>query len=235
MAIQANEALAIGHIPQDKKMANQIFDNTRVILASNSPRRLEILRNAGLDPATISFEINEDPFDGEDPGDYVLRMAMKKNAEALAILSRIEDKTTAPHGILAFDDVGRLAIPVISGDTTVVAEGEILAKPLDRRDAGRMLGMLSGKTHEVLTSVAVHHNGETRALVNRNAVTFDEIPDALLERYLDTGESMDKAGAYAIQGYASMFIAKLEGSFTGVMGLPIRETVSLLSEYLFKA
>ena len=121
-------------------------------------------------------------------------------------------------------------VPVLAADTAVVLDGDILGKPKDRQDAQAMLGRLSGRTHEVLTAVALRTAQGLNSKVSRNEVTFRRIAAAEARDYWETGEAGDKAGAYAIQGYAAVFIADLRGSYSGVMGLPLYETAELLDQ-----
>lgn len=175
-----------------------------LILASQSPRRVELLSQLGVACRQCPVDIDERPHAGEAPLDYVERMAREK-AGALA----------DPDG------------PVIAADTSVVIDGHILGKPVDREDALRMLALLSARTHDVYTSVALrYHSLDSR--VQTTHVTFRELPDDERRWYWATGEPADKAGAYAVQGKAAQFITRIEGSFSGVMGLPLFETAELL-------
>lgn len=153
--------------------------------------------------------MDESPGHGEAPLAYVARLAAAK----------------ADAGLQA---AGATARPVLAADTAVVIGGEILGKPAGREDGIRMLRLLSGRTHEVLTSIALAARGRTSSRVSRSDVTFREITAAEAGAYWDTGEPRDKAGGYAIQGLGAVFIAQLRGSFSGVMGLPLFETAELL-------
>ena len=186
-----------------------------VYLASSSPRRRELLRQIGVQFRLIRTELDESPLEGETPPAYVSRLAAAK-AEA-GWQSR--DLGGAP--LLA-------AAPVLAADTAVVLDGRILGKPRDKHDAENMLRQLSGRTHQVLTAVAVRSAGGNEIRVSRSLVTFRSIEPAEAAAYWDSGEPRDKAGAYAIQGYAAVFIADLKGSYSGVMGLPLFETAELL-------
>ena len=169
------------------------------MLASQSPRRAEILRQAGIPFAVRPADIDETPLAGEPPRDYVQRLAEWK---ALAV-------PAAPGEI------------VLGADTTVVADGEMLAKPADAADARRMLRLLSGRRHEVLTGVCLRRD---TGVVRDCAVTevwFAPLGAEEIEAYVASGEPMDKAGAYAIQGLACKFVEKIEGCYFNVMGLPI--------------
>ena len=176
-------------------------------LASTAPRRRELLDAAGIDFTIVSVDVDETPLDGESAADMVLRLAAAK-AEAADI---------------AGDDL------VLGADTAVVVDGEALGKPKDKADALAMLGKLSGRAHEVLTGIAVRGpHGTTTALSNTD-VYFREIGRDEARAYWQSGEPQDKAGAYAIQGRAGAFVEHIEGSYSGVVGLPVFETVALLS------
>jgi septum formation protein len=170
-----------------------------LILASQSPRRAEILRQAGIPFTVRAVPIDETPADGERPEKCVQRLAAEK---ALAVACRPEDT-------------------VLGADTTVVIDGEMLAKPADARDARRMLGLLSGRKHEVLTGIAVRRGAEVVSDWAATEVWFATLSDAEIDEYVASGEPMDKAGAYAIQGLASKHIEKIEGCYFNVMGLPV--------------
>jgi septum formation protein len=180
-----------------------------VYLASGSPRRRQLLQQIGVPFQVLSVTVDESPGHGEDPVAYVSRLAAAK----------------AGAGLQA---AGATARPVLAADTAVVIGGEILGKPAGRDDGIRMLRLLSGRTHEVLTSIALAAGRRTSSSVSRSEVTFREITGAEAGAYWDTGESQDKAGGYAIQGFGAVFIAQLRGSFSGVMGLPLFETAELL-------
>jgi septum formation protein len=180
-----------------------------VYLASASPRRRELLRQIGVPFRLIAGEVDEGLLQDEIPETYVSRLAAAK--------------------ALAGWQIGRKAdAPVLAADTAVVFDGRILGKPLDRNDAEHMLLRLSGRTHEVLTAVALRSDAGLETRVSRSWVTFRTIDAAEARAYWDTGEPCDKAGGYAIQGYAAVFVARLEGSYSGVMGLPLFETAELL-------
>ncbi len=184
-----------------------------LILASASPRRRELLTQAGLTFAIEAADIPEDRKPCEPAADFVLRLAEEK---ARAIWNRhpLEQKS----------------ITVLAADTIVHLEGETLGKPVDQADARRMLQHLSGRTHQVLTGVAIIHNGWSFSAVETTQVTFAEIPESELEQYLASGEPMDKAGAYGIQGYAARWIPRIEGCYYNVVGLPVARTITLLAE-----
>lgn len=174
----------------------------KLVLASGSPRRAEILERAGWPHEIIVAGIDETVLPNEEPAPYVQRLARSK-AEAVA--SRLEE------GL------------VLGADTTVVVADQILGQPVDEADASRMLKLLNAKWHEVLTGVAVVRvGGETRVAYETTRVRFAEMSDKEIEWYITTGEPFGKAGAYAIQGKASLFIAEIEGDYFNIMGLPIR-------------
>ena len=178
-----------------------------VCLASVSPRRRELLAQIGVPHTVVGADIDESVRSGEAPRDYVLRMARQK---ALTVRERGE------------------ALPVLAADTTVVLDNIIYGKPRDRDDGLAMLGRLSGRTHEVLTAVALAHLSEVSLRLSVSTVRFRELSPEERAAYWDTGEPRDKAGGYAIQGAAAVFIEFLSGSYSGVMGLPLFETGELL-------
>jgi len=170
-----------------------------LVLASQSPRRREILRQAGIPFTVRAADVDESLLAGESPADYVQRLAA---AKAYAI--------EAAEGEI-----------VLGADTTVVIDGQILAKPADAAEARRMLGLLSGRRHEVLTGICLRNGaGAVRDCVT-TGVVFAPISDTEIDEYVASGEPMDKAGAYAIQGLASKFVARIEGDYFNVMGLPV--------------
>lgn len=176
-------------------------------LASVSPRRRELLTQIGVPHVVTGAHIDESVQPGERPHDYVQRMARTK-AQTVRELD--------------------LSLPVLGADTTVVLDGRVFGKPADRADALRMLGLLSGRTHEVLTAVALASTEGLSMRVNVSAVRFRAITTDEIAAYWETGEPQDKAGAYAIQGLGAVFVESLSGSFSGVMGLPLFETSELL-------
>lgn len=185
-------------------------------LASGSPRRREILENLGYRIEHLPADIDETPHTSEAAADYVLRMACEKNAAALAQWQAARE--------------GEPEFPVITADTTVAHHNQILGKPADAAEAQAMLEMLSDTTHQVLTAVAVYFQGRVQTVVQTSDVRFHALSAAQIQAYIDSGEPMDKAGAYGIQGVGGVFVAHLSGSFTGVMGLPVAETVALLEK-----
>jgi septum formation protein len=182
-----------------------------VYLASASPRRRELLQQIGVAFRVLGAAVDEAVVPGEAPAAYVLRVAAAK----------------AGCGW----EAGREAadIPVLAADTAVVLDGKILGKPRDQQDAADMLQQLSGRTHEVLTAVALRTASGLQTTTSRSEVTLRAVSAREALAYWETGEPQDKAGAYAIQGRAAVFIADLRGSFSGVMGLPLFETAELLS------
>jgi septum formation protein len=178
-----------------------------LILASSSPRRAELLRAAGIDftirPAGVDEAIRPD----ESPRDYVVRLSREKARAAV-----------------------RGAELALGADTTVVVNGEIISKPADIEEAGRMLRALSGQWHEVLTGVTLARADRVISAVSSTRVKFAELSDAEIKWYVSTGEPMDKAGAYAIQGHASLFVERIEGSYSNVVGLPMQLTYQLARE-----
>ena len=192
-----------------------------VYLASRSPRRRELLTQIGVRFHLLLFrertqpELSEDPLPGEAPDAYVERLA---RAKAELGWERLLQRNLP-------------LAPVLSADTTVSLDGEIFAKPADRKDAARMLAALSGRSHEVLTGIALKQGERLESALSRSEVRFKDLSAAEIREYLATGEADDKAGAYAIQGRAARFIVELRGSYSGVMGLPLYETASLLERF----
>jgi septum formation protein len=180
-----------------------------LILASASPRRRDLLTQAGLRFDVLPTHIDETPHPNETPTAYVQRLALEK-AQAIHTL---HPKAT-----------------VLGADTTVVSEQQILNKPTDLSDAERMLRQLSNRVHQVHTGIAVVTPTTQRSQVETTSVFFSPIPDADLTHYLSTNDSLDKAGAYGIQGYAARWIPRIEGDFFNVMGLPIAAVIQLLRE-----
>jgi septum formation protein len=189
----------------------------RLILASGSPRRRELLTQAGYAFSVEAADVDESVRAGEAAGAYVRRLAEEK---AQAVLGRQRVSESASQ------QVSRLV--VLGADTTVVCDGEILAKPEDAADAKRMLRRLSGRVHEVLTGVAVATRAGVVSGVETTSVTFSAIPEAELDLYCATAEPMDKAGAYGIQGYAARWIPRIDGDYFNVMGLPIARVVRMI-------
>ena len=184
----------------------------RLNLASRSPRRRELLAQIGVDYVIVDVAVDETPHQGESPVDFALRLAL--------------DKARAGLSARTGNDW-----PVLGADTIVVCDEHILGKPLDRPDAARMLGMLSGREHAVMTAVALADGRHEAVRLSTSLVRFRSLRHEEIAAYCATGEPDDKAGAYAIQGRAAAFIERLEGSYSGVMGLPLFETAALLEEF----
>jgi nucleoside triphosphate pyrophosphatase len=171
-----------------------------VILASRSPRRAELLAAAGFAFEVLAIDVDETPMAGEDPKAYVVRLAIDKASRVAA---------RRPEEV------------VLGADTTVVVDGHILGKPADGAEAGEMLRLLRGRMHEVHTGVAIIDASGVRSAVETTRVWFDAMTDEDISAYVASGEPVDRAGAYAIQGLASRFIPRIEGSYTNVVGLPV--------------
>ena len=174
----------------------------KLILASKSPRRAELLAAAGIEFKVRAADVDETPLANESPRDYVLRLA--------------EVKAGAVHA--AHDEI------VLAADTTVVLDNEILGKPVDEADAKRMLAALAGNRHEVLTAICLKGARRVISDVAATAVWFHSMSAAEIDEYVASGEPMDKAGAYGIQGLASRYIERIEGSYSNVVGLPVALT-----------
>lgn len=183
----------------------------KIILASASPRRAELLEQIGIDYQVQSTEINESRHQNESPEALVKRLATEKSQAVISI-----------------------DFPVLGADTLGVLDDELLVKPENFEHAHAMLSSMSGNWHEILSAVAVSYQGQTDVLVNRNRVLFRQLSSDEISAYWQTGEPQDKAGAYAIQGLAAIFIERIEGSYSGIMGLPLFETMQLLSTYGIK-
>jgi len=191
-----------------------------IYLASRSPRRRELLGHIGVKFHLLLFrnrpgvapDVDENPHPGEDPREYVMRVA---RAKAAVGWQRMLERNLPPA-------------PVLAADTTVALEGRIYGKPADRRDAEEMLAALSGKRHEVLTAVALQYDDEVETALSASEVQFRDLTPEEIRDYVATGESDDKAGAYAIQGRAALFVAEIRGSQSGIVGLPLYETAQLL-------
>jgi septum formation protein len=193
-----------------------------IYLASRSPRRRELLAQIGVRYHLLLFrsrpdstpDVDESMVPGEAPDTYVERVARAK-AEAGWRLLRLRNLPLAP---------------VLAADTTVALEARVLGKPADRKEAAEMLAALSGRRHEVLTAVALMRDDQVDSALSRSEVAFKKLSAEEIAQYVATGESDDKAGAYAIQGRAARFVMELHGSYSGVMGLPLYETSQLLEK-----
>ncbi|MBA3563435.1 MAG: septum formation inhibitor Maf [Gammaproteobacteria bacterium] len=181
-----------------------------IYLASASPRRRELLDQIGIRYHTHPVHIDESRLENEAPPDYVRRVALDKARTAWWAVA------------------GKGPRPVLAADTAVVLDGEVFSQPRDRAHALAMLEHLSGRTHEVLTAVAVKLGAQEESVLSTSRVSFRELGAAEREAYWRSGEPLGKAGAYAIQGRAAVFISALQGSYSGVMGLPLFETARLL-------
>jgi len=194
----------------------------QIYLASQSPRRQELLRQIGVDFKLLLLrgriprgpDVSEIVQQGESPAEYVARVTLEKAAfanQALA-LRKLPPKT------------------ILAADTTVVFDGKILGKPATPIEAAKMIGTLSGQTHQVLTSVAIRQGDAILQTTQCSEVTFDTLSDQIIQAYCATSEPYDKAGGYAVQGLAAQFIRNISGSYSGIMGLPLYETTQLLHQ-----
>jgi septum formation protein len=195
----------------------------RIYLASRSPRRRELLKQIGIpfevlllrDHPGRNVDVDESQQPGESPVDYVLRIACLKSASGWErVLQRKLRR-----------------FPVLAADTIVAVDNEILGKPPDAAHAAKMLRLLSGREHRVLTAVSVKLDERLELIMSESRVRFAELSDADIDAYVASGEPTDKAGAYAVQGRAQAFITELNGSHSGVMGLPLHETTELLKKF----
>ena len=188
----------------------------RFILASSSPRRHELLKQAGFIFEVRPAHVNEDVLPEEDPSGYVIRLARDKAREV-------------------YEQCGDSEAIVLGADTTVTLDGHILAKPEDALDAVRMLRMLAGRTHRVITGIAITTAAGTEVAAEVTGVQFQTLSEDEISRYVATGEPMDKAGAYGIQGYAARWIPRIEGCYFNVVGLPLALVSNMLETYLSRA
>jgi septum formation protein len=195
----------------------------RIYLASRSPRRRDLLKQIGVpfellllrEDLRRGADVDETPLPEESPGVYVLRVAAAKANMAV--------RQIALRGLPQK--------PALAADTTVVFEGVVLGKPEDADHAARILRALSGREHQVLTAVAVALRDRVETQISVSSVWFRELSDADIRRYCATGEPLDKAGAYGIQGRAGAFVTRIAGSYSGIMGLPLAETAELLQRF----
>ncbi len=195
----------------------------RLILASASPRRADLLRAAGFVFETYGADIDEGVRPNESPSEYVQRLAQEKAAAVQAVMTRSAGQAVLPSLRPPADD-----IVVLGADTTVVVNRTILGKPQDDGEAAAMLRQLSGRCHEVMTGVSVRAGGHEASRVETTAVQFSPLTEDDIAWYVRSGEGRDKAGAYAIQGLASRFIPRIEGSYSNVVGLPVAAVAELL-------
>jgi septum formation protein len=194
----------------------------KIYLASKSPRRRELLRQIGIEFELLMLrdqtprgpEVSEIVLPNERADDYVKRVTLEKAKFAQQTMWWRK----LPHR------------PILAADTTVVLDGRILGKPADEAEAIDMMRALSGRTHQVLTHVAVLHHDQTFQLTQRSDVAFATLPDSVIRAYCATAEPYDKAGGYGIQGQAALFIQDIAGSYSGIMGLPLFETGQLLEQ-----
>lgn len=192
----------------------------RIYLASQSPRRRDLLKQIGVNFEVLLLrtdprrqaDVDETPHANEPADDYVLRICQAKAHAGLAVLRY--------RNLPAF--------PVLAADTTLTLEGKVLGKPVDREEAAAMLRQLSGRQHRVLSAVAVAFDERIEVRLSETAVTFVTLSEERIRRYVMSNEPHDKAGAYGIQGHAGAFVQRIEGSYSGVVGLPLAETVELL-------
>ncbi len=195
----------------------------RIYLASRSPRRRELLKQIGVNFELLLLredprrggDVDETPLPDELPDAYALRVAGAKATVAARHLTQ----RSLPQN------------PVLAADTIVVLDGQILGKPVDTGQAIQMLQTLSGREHKVHTAIAMARREQIETRISVSAVRFRELSDLEIRRYVASGEPLDKAGAYAIQGRAAAFITRIEGSYSGIMGLPLAETAALLQKF----
>lgn len=187
-------------------------NNMKLVLASASPRREEILKKLNLKFTIVPAKIEEDSFDAADPVELVKTLALEK---AKTVSKLVED------------------VLIIAADTVVVQNGQILGKPEDELEAKKMLRQLSSRQHQVITGLTVLNSQTEASLVEYNItdVTMGKISEKEIENYISTGEPLDKAGAYAIQGFGGLFIKEIKGSYYSVMGLPIHQLKELLNNF----
>jgi septum formation protein len=185
--------------------------NPLIYLASASPRRSALLDQIGVAHRVQPVVVDESALDSEPPDEYVRRLAMLKAETLWQQLASAQRQ------------------PVLGADTAVVLDAEILGKPRDEQDCLRMLGLLSARTHQVFTAVALRASAGCEAKVNVSEVTFRKLAAEEIRRYWRSGEPADKAGGYAVQGRAALFIERIAGSYSGIMGLPLFETGELLA------
>ena len=200
--------------------------NYQIILASASPRRAELLQQIAVRVKVHAVDIDETQKQGEVVLNYVQRLAMEKAQCGYAVMRK--------NGLTEEKD-----LPVLGSDTIVEIDGLVLGKPESRQHAKQILQQLSAKKHSVHTSIAIVTNNKELCLTSSSEVFFEKLDEDIIDRYVATGEADDKAGAYAIQGIAAQFIKRINGSYSGVMGLPLYETAKLLkqcgvsSEFIF--
>lgn len=213
----------------------QINPTKKIILASQSPRRVAILKQMGIDCIVMPADIDESQIANETPADYVLRLAKEK---ALEVLNKLNTLNTMNefNKTNAFENLNDkyANMPILAADTTVALENKIFGKPENDADAIQMLKQLSGTQHQVHTAVAVVLNQQIELVLNTTLVEMMPLSDAMIAAYIATNEHSDKAGSYAIQGLAGNWIKRIDGSYSGVMGLPVYETAMLLNKIGFQ-
>lgn len=199
-----------------------------IILASQSPRRVEILKQMGIDCIVMPADIDESQMADETPADYVLRLAKEK---AFAVFNKINkiNKLSKAHRLEKLNSQ-YANMPILAADTTVALENVIFGKPENDADARQMLKQLSGTQHQVHTAVALVLNRQIELALSTTLVEMMPLSDAMIVAYIATNEHKDKAGSYAIQGLAGNWIKCIDGSYSGVMGLPVHETAMLLNK-----
>ncbi len=197
----------------------------RIYLASRSPRRRELLHQIGVRFDLLAFrappredvEVNESVLPGESAEDYVVRVARAKVVHGGKLLGARQVPSR----------------PLLAADTTIDLDGEIIGKPRDEADAAAILSRLSGRSHRVLTAVALAGSNRIEHALSISTVRFRELNSEEIRRYANSGEPLDKAGAYAIQGHAAIFVAEIQGSHSGIVGLPLCETALLLRRFSY--
>jgi len=201
----------------------------RLVLASASPRRADLLRAAGYVFDTLAVDLDERAKDGELPAAYVARLAREKSAAAMQrFAARAQQACRGPERDALHD------IVVLGADTSVIVDGEILGKPLDERDGSSMLQKLSGRAHEVLTGISLRTSTGEWGRVETTRVYMTGLSADDIAWYVASGEGRDKAGGYAVQGLASRFIPRIDGSYSNVVGLPVATVAELLREAVSK-
>jgi septum formation protein len=211
----------------------------RLVLASASPRRAELLRAAGFTFDIVVTDVDEQVRPGETASAYVRRLAAEKSAAARFGTARAaphdggrDDPAYVGHRFSGADLRGDDDVIILGADTAVVIDGQILGKPRDDDEAASMLRRLSGRRHEVMTGISLRHGACEVGRVEATAVDFTTLSDADVVWYVASGEGRDKAGAYAIQGLASRFISRIDGSYSNVVGLPVAAVHELLASLL---
>jgi len=211
---------SFSHLPHSNPLTAK-----RLYLASQSPRRLELLRQIGIEPTVLPLrsspgriDVDETPLVEEPATNYVLRLARIKAEAGMSV----QNVRNLPHW------------PILAADTTVTLDGHILGKPADHDEAAAMLRRYSGRSHTVLTAVAAAYLGQIKVVLSESVVTFKSLSDSEIMAYVDGCEGFGKAGGYAIQGRAALFVEHLSGSYSGVMGLPLFETSELLKSVGFE-